>query len=107
MGTVYLLSEWDNTENVIKYKIGITKNSVEKRIKQLSTGNSRDITMVRQYQCVEYKKVEKMLHRMYSDKRDNREWFHLSDEDVFSFLDKCKEADEIISFLRENNTFYK
>lgn len=107
MGIVYLLSEWDNSENIIKYKIGITKNSVEKRIKQLSTGNSRDIIVLKQYRSNEYKKIEKMLHRLYSSKRDKREWFLLDDEDVFNFIDECKKADDVIGFLKDNNHFYK
>ncbi len=107
MGTVYLLSEWNVTDSVMRYKIGITKNSVEKRVKQLSTGNSSEIIILRKYESVEYKKIEKMLHNQFSTKRSKGEWFILDDDDVFSFIDKCTEAEDLIKFLRENNSFYK
>ena len=53
-------------------------------------------------------KVERWLHRKYFVKTEAKnEWRSLSNEEVFSFIDDCKEADNNISFLLENNPFYK
>jgi hypothetical protein len=38
--------------------------------------------------------------------RTKGEWFELTNEQVFSFTDEAKKADELISFLKENNYFY-
>lgn len=103
-GYIYLLAEWGNE---LRYKIGITKNDVEKRLKQLKTGNSNDIKIIHTYQSTNYKKIEGILHRRFNPVRENGEWFTLTDEEVGSFLNECKKADETIDFLIKNNTFYK
>jgi hypothetical protein len=38
--------------------------------------------------------------------RAKGEWFDLTHEQVISFTDEAKKADELISFLKENNHFY-
>jgi hypothetical protein len=108
MGYVYLILE-EHSGDVETYKIGISKNDPNLRLKQLSTGNSNKIRIVNVYESDNYKKIEGMLHRKYSSLRANanNEWFHLDDESIFSFIDECKKADETISFLKENNPFYK
>lgn len=103
MGTVYLLGEFvDNP----RYKIGITKNNVNSRLKELQTGNPNEIILINQYQSENYRKIEGMLHRKFFMNRAKGEWFDLTNEQVFSFLDEAKKADELISFLKENNCFY-
>ena len=108
MGYVYLLLSVDINGNEA-YKIGITKNDPNKRLKQLSTGNSDKIQLLNHYQSENFKKVEKMMHIKYSAFKTeaNNEWFSLQTEHVMSFLVDCKEADQTISFLLENNPFYK
>ena len=44
MGCVYLLGDWDK-EN--RYKIGVTRGDVDKRIKKLQTGNSGEIYLIK------------------------------------------------------------
>lgn len=102
-GHVYLLNAWPTN----RYKIGFTKNSVEKRIKQLQTGNPDEITKVHVYETVNYKKVEKWLQKCHKGKKVEGEWFELTDEDIFGFLDECKKADETITLLLRDNPFYK
>lgn len=103
MGTVYLLAEFvDNP----RFKIGITKGDVSKRIRELSTGNSNEIILINQYQSENYRKIEGMLHRKFFMNRTKGEWFELTNEQVFSFTEEAKKADELISFLKENNYFY-
>jgi hypothetical protein len=52
--------------------------------------------------------IEKWLHRKYFSKKtlEKHEWFTLSDEQVFSFTDDCKKAEEQISFLKQHNPFF-
>lgn len=107
MGYVYLFLEV-NINGDEAYKIGITKNDPNKRIKQLQTGNSSKLSLVKFYTSENYLKVERWLHRKYQTKTQaENEWRTLTDEQVFSFLEDCKKADETISFLLKENPFYK
>lgn len=108
MGYVYLILE-ESVNDKETYKIGISKNDPNVRLKQLSTGNSNKIRIIDVYESDNYKKIEGWLHRKYSNLRThaNNEWFNLDDESIFTFQDECKKADETISFLKSNNHFYK
>lgn len=103
MGTVYLLGEFCDAG---RFKIGITKNSVEKRIKELQTGNSNEIFLVNKYETENYRKVEGMLHRTFGTTRAIGEWFDLTHEQVISFTKEAEAADEIITFMKKENEFY-
>jgi hypothetical protein len=107
MGYVYLFLEVDKSGNEA-FKIGITKNDPEKRIKQLQTGNSSKLSLLKFYESNNYLKVEQWLHRKYNSKTEaDNEFRILTDEEVMSFLEDCKKADETISFMKANNPFYK
>ena len=106
-GIVYLLLCVDNNGNET-YKIGVTKRDVNERIKELSTGNPNKLSVLKSYQSPNYLKVEQWLHRKYSIKTEaGNEFRHLTNEEVMSFLDDCKKADETITFMKANNPFYK
>jgi len=107
MGYVYLILQV-SIEGDETYKIGITKNDPNKRVKQLSTGNSDKIQLLNHYESENYLKVEKWMHRKYgSNKTESKnEWFSLEPEQVISFIKDCKEADETIIFLLKSNPFY-
>jgi len=80
MGYVYLFLEIDSAGQET-YKIGITKNDPNKRIKQLQTGNPRKIELLKTYSSENYLKVEKWLHRKYSMKTEaENEWRSLTNE---------------------------
>ncbi len=107
MGNVYLLLSWDKDGNEV-FKVGVSKNDPEKRVKQLQTGNDRTIELLKMYQSTHYKKIEKWLHRKYKSVKaaaDN-EWFYLSNEQVLDFLTECKKAEDNILFLLNNSTLY-
>ncbi len=106
MGYVYLILEV-NQHGEEAHKIGISKNPPEKRLKQLQTGNSNEISILKHYESKKYKKVEKWLHNRYSPKRTlaQNEWFNLDNEDVLGFLDECKKAEEIFDLLKDNPFF--
>jgi hypothetical protein len=108
MGHVYLLVEIDKDGNE-RYKIGITKNDPEKRVKQLQTGNSGVVRLLQTYESANYKKVEQWLHGRYKWKQTEakNEWFNLTDDEIKSFLDECKKADTTIQFLLKENPFFK
>lgn len=105
MGYVYLLSEWSKNDQ--HYKIGVTKGSVEARIKNLQTGNSNEIVLVQKYQTPNFNKVERWLHRVFRECRLEGEWFDLTDEQVRSFLTEAKKADNTINLLLNENPFYR
>lgn len=107
MGYVYLLLETDKNGDE-RHKIGVTKNSVDKRIRQLQTGNSNVITLLHSYETEHYWNVEHMLHKRYMNQKTetNNEWFHLEDEQVFNFIKTCEELNQRVILLKENNPFY-
>lgn len=106
MGYVYLILEV-NQHGEESHKIGISKNPPEKRLKQLQTGNSNQISILNHYESKNYKKVEKWLHSRYSTKKTlaDNEWFNLTNEDVLGFLGECKKAEEIFDLLKDNPFF--
>jgi len=107
MGYVYLILSVDINGNEY-YKIGVTKNTPEKRLKQLSTGNQSKLQLINSYKSENYLKIEKWLHRKHQNKTQaENEWRSLDDSDVMSFLNDCKKIDETVTILKDNNHFYK
>lgn len=107
MGYVYLLLEV-NDEGKERHKIGFSKNHPSLRKNQLQTGNSKKISVLTFYESKNYKKIENLLHAKYDFQRTDtlNEWFHLTDEQIKSFLDDCKKQDELIEFMLVNNSFF-
>jgi hypothetical protein len=106
MGYIYLLVEWGS--NPERFKIGITKDNVDARIKQLQTGSSSELVLLRQYESDNYRKIEKWLHRKYKSYSTDggKEWFQLPDDDALNFIKECQKIDEAVQILKENNPFY-
>ena len=106
MGNVYLLMSTDTDGETELFKIGITKLSVEKRIKTLSTGNPNKIVLINSYYSNNYKDIEKWLHSRYSSNKtqSKNEWFYLTDEQVLNFTDTCKKIDETINDMNSTST---
>lgn len=103
MGWVYLISELSNGG---RFKIGITKNPVNKRMKQLQTGNSNEIFVVNEYNTKNYKEVERYLHRKYNPDKAMGEWFELSHNDVVNFIKTAKHYDDLINSFIPDITKY-
>jgi hypothetical protein len=108
MGYVYLLMSVDD-DGREKFKIGRTKRNSNIRCKELQTGNSNVISVLNQFQTSNYKHVEKWLHRKYSNQKTEtqNEWFTLTNEQVGEFIETCKGIDKTVTFMRENNPFFK
>ena len=104
MGYVYFICD-SGHDNM--FKIGVTRGSVEKRIKRLQTGNGSEIFLVNKYETQYPFYIEKMLHQKhYSDKKLN-EWFELDKESVTNFIEDYKFYDEMIEVMKDNSFFIK
>lgn len=102
-GFVYLLCDGLN-EGL--YKIGVTRGTIEGRIKKLQTGNPGEIYLCRYYHTKIPFFIEKHLHSKFFGKKELNEWFNLSTEDVFSFEDTCRQIEDMYNSL-EDNIFFK
>lgn len=101
MGFVYLLGD-SGKENM--YKIGVTRGKIEKRIKQLQTGNSNEIYLVNFFETKYPFYMERILHSKFHIKQTKNEWFNLTNEDVDDFINSCNLIEENTKVL-ENNPF--
>ena len=104
MGYVYLIGEMDNKG---RYKIGSTKaKDVNKRLKQLQTGNSSELFIKEIYETEHPFKLEKMLHNHFKSSNLIGEWFELSENDTEAFRKVCEEKENIISCLKDNPFYF-
>ena len=104
MGYVYLIGEIDNKG---RYKIGSTKaKDVNKRLKQLQTGNSSELFIKESYETEHPFKLEKMLHNHFKSSNLIGEWFELSESDTEAFKGVCEEKEKIISSLKDNPFYF-
>jgi hypothetical protein len=88
------------------YKIGYTRRPIEKRIKEIKTGNGSDIYLVDSFMSKWGTKIESQMHKTFLSKKINGEWFDLSDDDVKSFLSKCRKTHDMIELITTNSTYY-
>ena len=105
MYTIYLISS--TYENQTFYKIGWTKRSPEKRLKELRTANSQDLKIEKVFKSKFGPKIESNLHRRFSSKRKNGEWFELDIKDVDEFENLCKEQNDMFKILIEENKLFQ
>jgi len=107
MGYVYLLLEVDK-DGYERHKIGITKRKVSTRVKELQTGNSNVISILKSYESINYQRVEHWLHQIYANQKTetDNEWFLLTDEQVNDFIKTCEETESKVKYLIENNPFF-
>ena len=98
-GYVYLINEYGS--NPERFKVGITKGDINKRIKQLQTACSNELLLINQYESTHYLKIEKYLHRRYNKYSTDggTEWFQLPLEEVFNFIPECTTAHDIYQSL--------
>lgn len=103
-GYVYLIA--DNLKEDT-YKIGVTRGTIENRIKKLQTGNAGELYMCRYYQTKCPFFIEKQLHLQFSNKKIKNEWFLLSADDILGFSNRCKSIEDIYDALQDNCFFNK
>lgn len=103
MYNVYLIScEVGDSK---RYKIGYTRNSVEKRIKQLKTGNSNDLFLEKVFVSKWGSKIEAILHRKFSQYKISGEWFDLNQQQLDFFENDCKNLELYFEQTINNSTF--
>ena len=102
MYKVYLIKTQDD---ITRYKIGYTKRSVEKRIKEFKTGNSNDFQIVSVFESNWGTKIESSLHKRYQMNRIGGEWFTLSEQEVVNFYTECQKLHDIFDLLSNSNTW--
>jgi hypothetical protein len=88
------------------HKIGYTRRTIEKRIKEFRTGNASDIYLVDSFQSEWGTKIESQLHRIYKSKKIGGEWFDLSEEDITSFQFNCKRIHDNLTLISKQNTYF-
>jgi hypothetical protein len=88
------------------HKIGFTRRTPEKRIKEFKTGNASEIYLVDSFESRWGTKIEAMLHRIYKPKKINGEWFDLSEEDVKMFKKHCTSIHNNLKLISEQNTYF-
>lgn len=73
-------------KNLSEYtKIGYTTD-IEKRIKSLQTASPTGINLIYLVESDYAFKIEQALHKRYSSKNSNLEWFKLSDNDIKTII---------------------
>ncbi len=88
-GYVYLISDGSN------YKIGMTKNHPDKRLKQLQTGSAYKLNIVGSGYYDNAKNAERSFHNQFRSKRIGGEWFNLTGSDIGQILESFKPVDEL------------
>ena len=75
---LYLIQHKEITEYT---KIGYTTD-IDKRIKSLQTASPTGIKLIYLVESDYAYKMEQSLHKQYSSKNSNLEWFKLNDNDI-------------------------
>ena len=109
-GFIYLLKNSGG-----KYKIGITKNPVYKRVNELNSSTSSDglIEAVAYAEVSNINKLERTLHRKYEEARFKNpskrfnEWFDLNEIEVHELYDIFKEKCIGESLIPKPTAYYK
>ena len=103
-GFIYLICDYTRDYT---YKIGVATGTVEKRIKELQTGNSGELIPLKTYWSEDPFYLETQLHLYFRSKKIMNEWFELTDDDVKKFLDVCKMIENNAKALEDNPFFRK
>jgi len=64
------------------YKIGMTSDLVEYRMKYMQIGNPYQLEIIASYKGNNIPSKEKYLHKMFFKKREHGEWFKLNEIDL-------------------------
>ncbi len=99
--TLYVLGLEDPAGGAVPpyYKVGITTDTVAKRIRQLQTGNPYRIVALHTFEIEGAEIVEQNLHRVYAPNRRILEWFELSDDELAAVLQAAEDLRDDIEAL--------
>ena len=99
-GYVYLLGD---VGKEFMYKIGVTRGTIERRIKKLQTGNSSELYIVDYFQTEHPFFIEKWMHIKYYNKKILNEWFELTMEDMKNFRSNCQRFEDLYNISHQKN----
>ena len=99
-GYVYLLGDFGKE---FMFKIGVTRGTIERRIKKLQTGNSSELYIVDYFQTEHPFFIEKWMHIKYSNKKILNEWFELTMEDMKNFKSDCQRFEYLYIISHQKN----
>ena len=91
-GYVYLLGD-SGKEGI--FKIGVTRGTIERRIKKLQTGNSGELYIVDYFHSEHPFFIERWLHILYGNKKVLNEWFELGINEMRRFKDDCQRFEDL------------
>ena len=74
MGYVYLIKSGEY------HKIGLTRRDPRTRLKEITTPEG--VSLIYVIETNDPEGLEQFLHNEFKDKRSNREWFKLNEEDI-------------------------
>ncbi len=89
------------------YKIGVTRNLAQKRLKHLQTGNSSELHIIYSIYTNYPFRMETLLHTKFRNKKATGEWFYLDSDDIKNFQKTCEETIELIELMKDNPFFGK
>ena len=101
---IYLVCSEINGQKL--HKIGYTRRTIEKRIKEFKTGNASEIYLVDSFQSKWGTKIESQLHKIYKSKKLSGEWFELDDNDIKIFKEHCEKIHQNLETISNTNTYY-
>ena len=87
------------------FKIGITTGTIEKRIKELQTGNAGELFIRDYFKTDTVFKLEQLLHSKFILKHIHGEWFQLDVNDVLNFRKTCEELQTTAHLLYESTLY--
>lgn len=105
MFNIYLISSEINGHKL--HKIGYTRRTVEKRIKEFKTGNASDFEIVDSFYSKWGTKIESQLHKIFKTKKLSGEWFELNDEDIKLFKEHCEKIHNNLDLISSSNSYYQ
>lgn len=97
---VYLIQQ----QNSNLYKIGVSRNP-KKRIDTLQTSNPETLILIKQFKTKHSFRLENYLHKRYTDKNVQLEWFELDKVDLENFEIFCNQGESNFDILLRENTY--
>lgn len=98
-GFVYLIGD-SNNDGV--FKIGVTRGAIENRMKKLQTGNPGKIHLFAYHKSMHPFFIEKRLHLLLGQYRENNEWFRLPLDIQIGFNKMCDEQETVAESIKNN-----
>ena len=89
------------------YKIGVTRDLAQKRLKRLQTGNASELHIIHSVYATYPFRLETILHNKFKHKRATGEWYYLNQDDIKNFEQTCTEAINLIELMKDNPFFGK